>query len=348
MKTVRAIIKIFFLVFAASILMVLPPADAGADDTLATVRQRGKLRCGISDDLQGFGIQDASGRWCGMDADFSRAVAAAALGDPEKVTFVPLIPSARFPALKAGDVDLLLRATTWTLSREAGLDVIFPGTLYYDFQSFMVRRDSAMKTLTDLNGATIGVVKGTTHEEVLRQICATRGIQFQPVVMESFRDAAKAFFDGKFKVLTADGSTLAIIRMHAPGGPEASIILPDLVHKEPLGPCVRNGDEQWFTLVRWVLFALIEAEERGITRENVIALRDTSKDPSVQEFLGKTGDLGPLLGVDRDWVVRIVQAVGNYGEMFDRNLGSASPLKLDRGYNRLWKNGGLMIAPPFR
>lgn len=348
MKNIRPIAIAFFPILAVFILIVLITADAGAEDTLAAVRERGILRCGISDDLQGFGIQDKSGRWCGMDADFCRAVAAAALGDPEKVSFVPLIPSARFPALKAGDIDLLSRATTWTLSREAGLDVTFAGTFYYDFQSFMVRRDSSIKTFAGLNNTTIGVVKGTTHEEVLRQIRATRGIQFQPVAMESARDAAQAFFAGKFTALTADGSHLAIIRMYEPGGPGAYIILPDLVHKEPLGPCVRRGDEQWFTLVRWVLFALIEAEEQGITRENVAAMRDNSKDPSVQEFLGKTGDLGILLGVERDWVVRVISAVGNYGEMFDRNLGSASPLKLERGHNKLWKNGGLMFAPPFR
>jgi general L-amino acid transport system substrate-binding protein len=331
-----------------ALLAVLWCPQARAGDTLDKIRMRGELSCGVCDNQTGFAAQDAHGRWNGIDADFCRALAATALGDPEKVRFVPLISSARFPALKAGDIDVLVRSTTWTLSREAGLELAFAGTLYYDFQSIMVRTGRSIKSLDDLRGATIGVVKATTHEAVLKELSAEQGLQLQFRVFESFHDAKKAFLSEDCQILTGDGTDLAIMRMHAPGGPDAYTILPGKLHKEPLGPAVRRGDEEWFTLVKWVLFALIEAEEQGITQQNAAAMRDTSKSPYIQELLGKAGNMGSLLGVDRDWVVRIIKAVGNYGEIFDRNLGAKSPLKIDRSYNRLWKDGGLLIAPPFR
>jgi general L-amino acid transport system substrate-binding protein len=338
-------------IFAACILMCIIAlfyTQARAGDTLDKIRLRGELWCGVCDNQTGFAAQDASGRWNGIDADFCRALAAAALGDPEKVRFVPLISSARFPALKAADIDILVRSTTWTLSREAGLELAFAGTLYHDFQSIMVRSGSSFQRVEDLRGATIAVVKGTTHEAVLKQLSAEQGLGLQLHLFETQQEAGKAFFAGKCEILTGDGTDLAIMRMNAPGGPDKYTILPGRLHKEPLGPAVRRGDEELFTLVKWVLFALIEAEEQGITQQNAATMQNTSKSPYIQELLGKEDNMGALLGVDRDWVVRILRAVGNYGEIFDRNLGAKSPLKIDRGYNRLWKDGGLLISPPFR
>ena len=351
MKSFQFIPRALPIAYTACIVTLLsvlwcPRAHAG--DTLDKIRMRGELWCGVCDNQTGFAAQDAHGRWNGIDADFCRALAAAALRDPEKVRFVPLISSARFPALKAGDIDVLVRSTTWTLSREAGLGLAFTGTLYYDFQSIMVRSGRSIKSIDDLRGATIAVVKATTHETMLKQLSAGQGPQLQLRVFDTMHAAKKAFLAGDCQILTGDGTDLAIMRLNAPGGADKYTVLPGKLHKEPLGPAVRRGDEEWFTLVKWVLFALIEAEEQGITQENAAAMRDTSKSPYIQELLGQAGNMGSLLGVDRDWVVRILKAVGNYEEIFDRNLGGKSPLKIDRGYNRLWKDGGLLIAPPFR
>lgn len=340
----RSIPAVFILIGLSAFLC----AQARAGDTLDKIRMRGELWCGVCDNQSGFAAQDAAGRWNGIDADFCRALAAAALGDPGKVRFVPLMSSARFPALKAEDIDVLVSSTTWTLSREAGLGLAFAGTLYYDFQSIMVRSDLSIKSIDDLRGATIGVVKGTTHAAVLNQLSAEQGLGLKLRVFETQHAAKKAFLAGDCRMLTGDGTDLAIMRMHAPGGPDTYTVLPGKLHKEPLGPAVRRGDEEWHTLVKWVLFALIEAEELGITQKNAGAMRDSSKSPYIQELMGRAGNMGGLLGVDRDWVVRIILATGNYGEIFDRNLGAKSPLKIDRSYNRLWKDGGLLIAPPFR
>ena len=325
----------------------LIPASAGAGETLARVKSRKVVRCGVSEGLIGFSFKDAAGQWTGMDIDFCRAVAAA-VGDRAKVEFVPLFASARFPALQADEIDLLVRSTTWTLGREAFLGVQFAGILFYDGQGFMVPRKSKVRRIGDLKGTTICVGKGTTSEQNLADYFRTHGWNYKPLVLESVAEIRDAFVSGRCRAYTSDSSQLASLRMEVPDGTKKYIILPDLISKEPLGPVVRRGDEEWFTLVRWVLFALIQAEELGITRENVRTLKDTSTDPAVQRLLGKTGGFGKALGVDNDWVVRVVGTVGNYGEMFERNLGRGSVLNLERGLNRLWKQGGLMYAPPFR
>jgi general L-amino acid transport system substrate-binding protein len=323
------------------------PASVSAGETLARVKSRKVLRCGVSEGLIGFSVKDPAGEWTGLDVDFCRAVAAA-VGERVKVQFVPLFASARFPALQADEIDLLVRNTTWTLGREAFLGVQFAGILFYDGQGFMVPRRGKIRRIADLKGATICVVKGTTSEQNLADYFRAHGWSYKSLVLESVAEIRDALVSGRCQAYTSDASQLASVRMEVPEGTKRYTILPDLISKEPLGPVVRRGDEEWFTLVRWVLLALIQAEELGITRENVRALRDTSTDPVVQRLLGKTGGFGKALGVDSDWVVRVVGTVGNYGEMFERNLGRESVLNLERGLNRLWTQGGLMYAPPFR
>jgi general L-amino acid transport system substrate-binding protein len=344
-KSIRR--EILFIVCTISCaVMFFSTAHAG--EILARVQANGVVRCGVSEGIAGFSIKDATGRWTGLDADFCRAVAAAVLGDAEKVAFVPLFASARFPALKSNQIDLLARNTTQTLSREANIGTHFAGILYYDGQSFLVPADSRVWRAQDLDGASICVLKSSTHEVNLEDYFKAHGLSYRPVVADSVPQAKDEFFAGRCQAYTSDGSTLAFIRLEAPGGPDRFRILDNRISKEPFGPVVNRGDEQWFTLVKWVLLALVEAEERGITRENVRQVLQTTTDPAVQAFLEKGGGYAKALGIPPGWVVRVVEAVGNYGEMFERNLGSRSALKIDRGLNRLWNQGGLMYSPPFR
>jgi general L-amino acid transport system substrate-binding protein len=326
--------------------VALLPVQVSAGETLARVQSNSVVRCGVSEGVAGFSVKDVSGRWTGMDADFCRAVAAAALGDGEKVAFVSLFASARFPALKSNQIDLLARNTTQTLGREANIGTHFAGILYYDGQSFLVPAGSRVQQVRDLDGASICVLKESTHVVHLADYFKAQGLNYQPIVVESVPQARDEFFAGRCQAYTSDASTLAAIRMQAAGGPDRFRILPDRISKEPLGPVVNRGDEQWATLVKWVLLALIEAEERGITRANVRKVLETTADPAVQAFLG--GGYAKTFGISPGWVVRVVEATGNYGEMFERNLGSESPLKIERGLNRLWNQGGLMYSPPFR
>jgi general L-amino acid transport system substrate-binding protein len=328
--------------------VALLPQPAPAGEVFDHVRRSGVVRCGVSEGLIGFSLKDPAGRWSGMDVDFCRAVAAAALGDANKVVFLPLFASARFPALLSGEIDLLARNTTWTLGREAILGVLFAGTLYYDGEGFMVPRKSKVRRIADLNGATICVKKGTTHVENLADYFQVRGLKYKSLIMESLPELTSALLAGRCRACTSDMSQLAAIRMETPNGPDTFVILPDVISKEPLGPAVKWGDDEWFTLVRCVLFALVEAEEHGITSANVRATKDATTEEIVQDFLGKTSGLAKSLGIRPDWAIRVVESVGNYGEMFERNLGRQSPLKIERGLNRLWTKGGLMYAPPFR
>jgi general L-amino acid transport system substrate-binding protein len=336
------------LLIAGLMAWVAPPfpAPAHAGETLARVQSNSVVRCGVSEGIAGFSVKDVSGRWTGMDADFCRAVAAAALGDGEKVAFVSLFASARFPALKSNQIDLLARNTTQTLGREANIGTHFAGILYYDGQSFLVPAGSRVQQVRDLDGASICVLKESTHVVHLADYFKAQGLNYQPIIVESVPQARDEFFAGRCQAYTSDASTLAAIRMQAAGGPDRFRILPDRISKEPLGPVVNRGDEQWATLVKWVLLALIEAEERGITRANLRKVLETTADPAVQAFLGS--GYAKALGISPGWVVRVVETVGNYGEMFERNLGSGSPLKIERGLNRLWNQGGLMYSPPFR
>jgi general L-amino acid transport system substrate-binding protein len=344
---VRASSQTAALVAAALLAAQLAcgPAQAAPGETLDQVKARGTLRCGVSEGIAGFSIKDAAGRWSGMDVDFCRAVAAAALGDAAKVTFVPLRASARFPALRAGQIDLLARNTTWTLEREAGLGVQFAGVIFYDGQGFMVPAKSGVKTPAGLKGAAVCVEKGTTSAQRLAGYAAELGLDFKPLVIDSAAGAADAFFAGKCGALTGDASQLAAMRLRAPGGPQAMAILAERISKEPLGPVVRAGDDPWLTLVRWVLYGLVMAEEYGLTQANV---RQRMADPALQRALGAGTEISRMLDVAPGWGMRTVLSAGNYGEMFERNLGRASPLKLERGLNNLWNKGGLMYAPPVR
>ena len=320
------------------------PAYPG--EVIDGVKSRGKLRCGVSEGIAGFSAVDAKGRWSGLDADFCRAVAAAALGDPEKVQFVPLKSSERFPALAAKSVDLLARNTTWTMRREVLLKIAFPGILYYDGQGFMVPAAGGVKSLDQLKGATICVEKGTTHEEQVVDWFAARNAKVELHVVDSSAGVASAFFAGKCRAYTSDASQLAAVRTRAPGGPQAFVILPELISKEPLAPAVRRDDADWVSLVRWVLFSLVAAEEAGITRANAGNSVAQARGAAMRRITEYQAQYGKALGAREDWFVQAIRAAGNYGEMYERNVGAESPLKLERGPNRLWSRGGLMYAPP--
>ena len=327
-------------------LTVSIPATAGAADTLAGVKARGTVRCGVSLDIAGFSQRDAAGRWSGIDVDFCRAVAAAVLGDADKATLVPLRASERFPALRLGTIDLLLRNTTWTLDREAGLGVLFAGVLLYDGQGFLVAADSPIEAPEQLSGATICVVKGTTHVDQLADWARAHALDVQTVALDTTSDVAAALVANRCTAYSSDLAELAGVRATAPAG-RAFKILTKQIAKQPLGPAVRAGDDHWFTLIRWVLFALIAADENDLTQANVAALRG-SADPTAQRVLGADRVLSRLLGIAPEWSLRAVQSVGNYGEMFERNLGRGSRLGLERGLNQPWNRGGIMYAPPLQ
>lgn len=332
----------FTLLLAAA--GAFPPADAG--EIMDAVKTRGELRCGVSEGIPGFSEQDVAGRWRGLDADFCRAMAAAVLGDGEKVTFTPLKASARFPALQARQIDLLARNTTWTMTREILLSVQFPAVLFYDAQGFLVPRSAGIASATALNGATLCVEKGTTHTRNLEDYFGRRGLSVKPLVIDSTREVADAFFAGRCRAYTADVAHLAAVRARAPGGPDAFAILPERISKEPLAPVVLNGDQEWIGVTRWVLYGLLMAEEIGVTRENLEHPSPDATGLLIEGSNQKIDLIGKILGLNPGWMLRAVKAVGNYGEIYERHLGSGSALGIERGLNRLWNQGGLMYAPP--
>lgn len=344
MATRGRIVRAIWLLLLA--VMCLPSRVEAADgQTLMIAKARGALRCGVSEGIVGFSVRDAAGHWSGIDVDFCRAVAAAALGDPARVAFVPLTASARFPALLTGEVDLLARNTTWTLLREGALKVQFAGVLFYDSQAFMVRGRGGAQSLASLKGATVCVQKETSTEEHLLAYSAANGLDIKPLVLKSAIELEQAFFAGRCSAYTADASYLTAIRLHAPGGAASVVILPERISKQPLGPVVQGGDVSWLILVRWVLFTLIAAEELGVTSENV---QERMRDPLVRQALVPDDTVTRAIGVEPEWTLRALRSAGHYGEMFDRNLGARSPLRLERGINESWTHGGLMYAPPMR
>jgi general L-amino acid transport system substrate-binding protein len=324
------------------------PLLAQAGTTLATIKSRGLLRCGVSEGIPGFSASDAAGRWSGLEVDFCRALAAAVVGDPERVQFFPLKASARFPALKARTIDVLARNTTWTLLREATLKMQFPGVIFYDGQGFMVAADSGLQRATDIHDIRVCIEKGTTHELNLREFLTARGLEATLLVIDSAAEAAAGLFAGRCQAYSSDAAQLAAMRLLAPPGSGPFVILPERISKEPLSPVVRDDDIAWVTAVRWVLYALIEAEERGITRENAAARIAGMRETERRMVAGGDRLLGLALGIPDGWGLRAIQAVGNYGEIYERNLGPATPLGLERGLNRPWNQGGLMYAPPLR
>ena len=333
---------------AALMCVALPTLaqTANPGPTLSVVRSRDALICGAHPGAPGFGVLDSQGVYRGLDADTCRAVAAAVLGDANKVRWVVLSSQARLPALQSGQVDVLSRTTTWTQTRDTANGLNFTAVNFYDGQGFLVRRSANVQRARDLAGATICVTSGTTNELNLADWARSNNVQVQPLVFDQNEETRNAYINGRCDAFTTDASQLAGIRS-ALRVPDEHIILPDIISKEPLAPAVRHGDDQWFDIVRWTVYALIEAEELGITQANVDQML-TSPNPAVRRLLGVAGDHGPLMGIDRRWAYNAIKAVGNYGEVFERNLGRGSPIGLPRGVNDLWTRGGLMYAMPVR
>jgi general L-amino acid transport system substrate-binding protein len=339
------------LVFSRRALAILAVAlcacaAALAGQTLEAVKQRGSVKCGVTNGVAGFSAPDGKGQWSGLDVDTCRAVAAAVLGDGNKVEFVPLNAQQRFAALQAREIDILARVTTWTLTRDASLGLHFTGITYYDGQGFLVPKKIKVTSAKQLKGATICTQSGTSNEKNAADWFRAQNAPVKTLVFESFEASFKAFFSGRCQAFTTDVSTLAGLRNKEAANPDDYVILPELISKSPLGPVVRRGDDEWFAIVKWVPYALIQAEELGVTQANAGARQADSQNPEAQRLLGGGEDLGKLLGLDKDWALRAIKAVGNYGEMFDRNVGPKSVLGLPRGMNRLWSQGGLMYAPP--
>ena len=332
-------------VAAAAVMTFAGQAVAqSAPDTVAAIRARGSLVCGVAINSAGFALPDSRGEFRGLDVDTCRGVAAAILGDATKVRFVPNTSVQRFPMLQSGELDILVRNTTWTLGRETSLGLAFAGINFYDGQGFMVRRSANVTSAPQLDGATVCVQPGTTTELNLADYFRTNRMRFTPVVIESVEEIRAAFVSGRCDAYTNDASSLASFRA-TQQDPNSFVLLPEIISKEPLGPTVRKGDWRFFDIVRWSLFAQIAAEELGITSANVEEMARTSQNPDVQRLLGRSGDLGRSMGLNNDWALQIIRQVGNYGEMYERNI---TPIGIPRGVNNLWNNGGLHYAPPIR
>jgi len=334
------------LASAAAVASVAFAGAAGAG-TLDDVKAAGKLRCGVTTGLAGFGAPDNNGEWHGLDVDLCKAVAAAVFGDPSKVEYKPLSAEVRFTALQSGEVDMLARNSTWTLSRDSQLGLDFVAVNYYDGQGFMVKKSLGVSSAKELKGATVCVQEGTTTEKNLGDFDRSNNLGIQPVKFKENEQARGAYDEGRCDAYTTDASGLAAERTTLKD-PSEHIILPEIISKEPLGPVVRHGDNQWGDIVRWTHFATLIAEEKGITQANVDEIKGSSTDPEVRRFLGVEDKMGEGLGLSNDWAVNIIKAVGNYGEIFERNIGLKTPLALARGLNDLWTRGGLQYAPPVR
>jgi general L-amino acid transport system substrate-binding protein len=330
----------------AAILSVGFAGHAMAEGTLDAVKARGVIQCGVSTGLPGFSNPDDKGNWIGLDVDMCRAVAAATLGDATKVKYIPLTAKERFTALQSGEIDILPRNTTWTQTRDTQLGLNFAGVNYYDGQGFMVSKDLGVKSAKELDGAAVCIQAGTTTELNLADYFRLNGMSYSPVVFDTSDQTVKGFESGRCDVLTSDQSQLYALRIKLEK-PDAAMVLPEVISKEPLGPVVRQGDDQWFNIVKWTHNAMLNAEELGVTSANAEEMKK-SRDPNVRRLLGLEGPKGNGLGLNDDWAYQVVKQVGNYGESFERNVGEGSPLKVSRGINALWSNGGLQYAPPMR
>ncbi|MFO1121195.1 MAG: amino acid ABC transporter substrate-binding protein [Hyphomicrobiales bacterium] len=342
--------KFLAWVFGAAVSAVaVTAAQAG---TLDDVKQKGFVQCGVSQGLAGFSLPDAQNNWTGMDVDFCRAVAAAIFNDPTKVKFTPLSAKERFTALQSGEVDVLSRNSTWTMSRDTSLGLKFAGVMYYDGQGFMVRKSLGVDSALKLDGATVCTNTGTTTELNLADYFKANNMKYQVVAIEDSNQVRQAYDEGRCDIFTTDQSGLYAERL-ALKNPDDHVILPEIISKEPLGPVVRQGDDAWFNVIKWTYYALLNAEELGITQANVDQML-TSTNPEIKRVLGVKNDdgsaagFGTGIGLDEDWIVHIVKGVGNYGEIFERNVGASTPLKIARGKNALWRDGGLQYAPPIR
>ena len=324
----------------------LAATAASAQATLNNVKQKGFLACGSNTALPGFGIPDAQGNWTGFDVDYCRAYAAAIFNDPTKVRFIPLAGKDRFTALQSGEVDVLVRNSTWTMSRDTQLGLDFPAVNYYDGQGFMVRKKLGVSSAKELNGATICTQQGTTTELNLADFFRSNNIKYEVVAFATAEETFKAYDSGRCDAFTTDASALFAGRLRA-SNPDEHLVLPEIISKEPFGLAVRHGDNQWGDLVRWVHYALVNAEEFGVTKANVDQMTK-SDNPEIKRLLGMEGKFGEATGLTNDWVGRIVKHMGNYGEIFERNIGEGSPLKIKRGLNALWTKGGLQYGIPIR
>ncbi len=337
--------KLALATLAASATWLATPAFAGK--TVDAIKARGQVVCGVNTGLAGFSAADSSGNWSGLDVDICKAIAAATLGDATKVKYVPLNAQQRFAALQAGEIDVLSRNTTFTLTRDGSLGLQVTTPTYYDGQGFMVTTKSKIRSAKQLKGQTVCVQSGTTTEKNLTDYSRANNLNIKPVVFEKVEAATGAYFSGRCVAYTTDTSGLASVRNKEAKVPAEHVILPDTISKEPLGPMVRRGDDEWLAIVKWVVYGLLEAEEYGVTQANVDQMK-TSTDPVVQRLLGTTEDTGKLLGLDKEWMARAIKVTGNYGEIFERNVGPKTPIGLPRGLNNLWNKGGIMYAYPVR
>ena len=329
---------------AAFAVPAIAPLTASAGPTLDAIKQKGTLRCGVSTGVLGFSAADSQGVWRGIDVDFCKALAAAILGSEDKVKYVPLTAQQRFTALQSGEIDILSRNTTWNSKRDTTMGSVFAGVWFYDGQAFVVntKKNPKVRKLADLNKAAICVETGTTTERNLADYARANKLTFKPVVFEGQEATEKAFQSGRCDAYTTDASGIAAMLVNLPSKADYTV-LPDIISKEPLGPMLRRNDQEFFAIVRWMIMALQQAEESGVTKANVAQMKKDSKDPAIQRLTGATGEVGKGLGLDADWAVRAISAVGNYGEIYDRNI---KPLGLSRGPNALWNKGGLMYPVP--
>jgi general L-amino acid transport system substrate-binding protein len=332
---------------AAGAALATTMAGAAFAGTVEDVRAKGFVQCGVSQGLPGFSNPDEAGNWTGIDVDVCRGIAAAVLGDANAVKYTPLSAKERFTALQSGEVDVLSRNTTWTLVRDTALGLDFAGVNYYDGQGFMVRKDLGLTSALELNGASVCVNTGTTTELNMADFFRANEMEYEPVVFEKADEVVAAYDSGRCDVYTTDRSGLAAQRLKL-ADPGAHIVLPETISKEPLGPVVRHGDNKWGDVVRWTLYAMLEAEEYGVNSGNAAALKADTKNPVIMRLLGVEGGLGESLGLSNDWAYNIISQVGNYAEIYDANVGPDTPLKLERGVNALWKDGGLQYPMPVR
>ncbi len=334
-------------VFLGALTVAGLAAGAAAAATLDDVKARGKLNCGVTTGLVGFAAPDSNGEWNGFDVSVCRAVAAAVLGDATAVEFVPTTGKTRFTALASGEIDMLARNTTWTFSRDVDLKFTFVGVNYYDGQGFLAPKNLGVSSAKDLDGATVCIQTGTTTELNLADFFRANKIEYQPVPIETNAEAQQQYLAGACDVFTTDASGLAATRATFEN-PGDHVLMPEIISKEPLGPLVRHGDEEWSDIVRWTLNALISAEELGITSANIAEMSAGTNNPEINRILGTEGTLGEMLGLDAEWAKRAIAAGGNYGEIFAKNIGEATPIGLARGLNAQWTDGGLLYSPPFR
>jgi general L-amino acid transport system substrate-binding protein len=332
---------------STALALITTVGIAQAGTTLESVQKKGFLQCGVNTGLAGFSAPDKKGHWRGLDVDVCRAVSAAVFGNADKVKYTPLTAKERFTALQSGEIDMLSRNSTWTITRDTSLGFNFAGVSYYDGQAFMVKKDFGLTSAKELDGATACADAGTTTELNMADYFRQHNMAYKLIAFDTPDQNIKAFEVGRCDVITGDSSLLHSVRLKL-ANPNSVMVLPEIISKEPLGPLVRQGDENWFNIVKWTLFALINAEEMGITSKNVEKMKARSRNPGVQRFLGVIGNMGKGLGLSNDWAYNIVKHVGNYGEVFDRNVGKDSPMKIERGLNALWNQGGILYAPPIR